>query len=310
MAGDVAKGLFSLPFILWAFAACCSGPLVDANRGSRPTPSATEAVAFLKGNRAPSTENRVSFPFPHQNAQLDSLSSTGGVNRPGEEEEMVPSSRRELSSHGSHQPSSATKASRHDIITNPVTTGPVTLPSTSPTPGIITVPSTNPVTVLPTTGPAVTVPSTTPLVYPMPAPATNPVTTPPITIPSTIPAPPGTVPITNPVTTYPFPPPSNVPFVPGTPPVPVSPAVAGQAWCVARSDAADAALQMALDYACGIGGADCSAIQQTGGCYNPNTVRDHASYAFNSYYQKNPSPTSCDFGGTATVVNTNPSKNG
>ncbi|THU72011.1 hypothetical protein C4D60_Mb04t07590 [Musa balbisiana] len=53
---------------------------------------------------------------------------------------------------------------------------------------------------------------------------------------------------------------------------------------------------------------DCSAIQQGGSCYNPDTVRDHASYAFNDYYQRNPIPTSCDFGGTAVVTNVDPSR--
>ncbi|MQL98575.1 hypothetical protein Taro_031289 [Colocasia esculenta] len=258
------------------------------------------------------------------------LPSRGGCEqrelRRGAEKRFL-SPRRELVGHGGSNgdhPRTEARATRHDMITNPVTTPPVTFPTTGPTPGIITVPASNPVTVLP--GPPVTIPSTTPVVNPMPFPATNPVTTP-ITVPATIPAPPppGVLPInpvttptlplppplTNPVTTYPFPPPSTIPFAPGigTVPVtvPVAPAVAGQTWCVAKIGALDAALQIALDYACGIGGADCLAIQQTGGCYNPNTLRDHASYAFNSYYQKNPSPLSCDFGGTAMLVNTNPS---
>jgi hypothetical protein len=76
---------------------------------------------------------------------------------------------------------------------------------------------------------------------------------------------------------------------------------------VASQSANPTALQVALDYACGYG-ADCSPIQQGGSCFNPDTVHDHASYAFNSYYQKNPAPTSCDFGGTATITNTDPSK--
>nr|CDM83470.1 unnamed protein product [Triticum aestivum] len=63
----------------------------------------------------------------------------------------------------------------------------------------------------------------------------------------------------------------------------------------------------ALDYACGYSGVDCSAIQTGGSCFNPDTIHDHASYAFNSYYQKNPLPTSCDFGGTATITTTDPS---
>lgn len=86
-----------------------------------------------------------------------------------------------------------------------------------------------------------------------------------------------------------------------------APAVPGQSWCVARGGLPEAVLQVGLDYACGIGGADCSTIQQGGSCYNPNSLENHASYAFNSYYQKNPVQTSCDFGGAAMVTNVNPS---
>ncbi|VAH77761.1 unnamed protein product [Triticum turgidum subsp. durum] len=77
------------------------------------------------------------------------------------------------------------------------------------------------------------------------------------------------------------------------------------AW--AAASASTSALQVALDYACGYSGVDCSAIQTGGSCFNPDTIHDHASYAFNSYYQKNPLPTSCDFGGTATITTTDPS---
>ncbi|CAN1228978.1 Glucan endo-1,3-beta-glucosidase 1, partial [Linum perenne] len=81
----------------------------------------------------------------------------------------------------------------------------------------------------------------------------------------------------------------------------------GASWCVASQGASTKALQVALDYACGYGGADCAGIQPAGSCYNPNTIREHASYAFNNYYQKNPLPTSCNFGGTAVITSTNPS---
>ncbi|KAK2634613.1 hypothetical protein Ddye_029405 [Dipteronia dyeriana] len=169
----------------------------------------------------------------------------------------------------------------HDAIPSPVTL-----------PTIVTVPATNPVTVTPTTNPA----ASTPL------PINNPPAAP-ITVPGG-----GQQPITNPVTTYPAPTTGNVPVV--APPAPTTnnaPAVPGQSWCVAKTGASETALQSALDYACGLGAADCSLIQQGGSCYNPPTLQNHASFAFNIYYQKNPSPTSCDFGGTATIVNINPS---
>ncbi|OAY55352.1 PLASMODESMATA CALLOSE-BINDING PROTEIN 3 [Manihot esculenta] len=78
-------------------------------------------------------------------------------------------------------------------------------------------------------------------------------------------------------------------------------------WCVARSDASNQALQTAIDYACSAG-ADCIPIQSNGLCFLPNTIQAHASYAFNSYFQRKAmAPGSCDFSGTATVAKTDPS---
>ncbi|KAK7359269.1 hypothetical protein VNO77_01222 [Canavalia gladiata] len=81
----------------------------------------------------------------------------------------------------------------------------------------------------------------------------------------------------------------------------------GASWCVARSDATTEALQTALDYACG-SGADCLSLQPDGLCFLPNTIQAHTSYAFNSYYQRRArAPGSCDFAGTATIAQSDPS---
>ena len=87
-----------------------------------------------------------------------------------------------------------------------------------------------------------------------------------------------------------------------------NPTTTSGAWCIANPSASQTALQVALDYACGYGGTDCSAFQPNRECWDPNTLVDHASYAFNDYCHKNPVPTSCVFGGAAQITNTDPSK--
>ncbi|KAL6498191.1 hypothetical protein OROGR_028588 [Orobanche gracilis] len=79
-------------------------------------------------------------------------------------------------------------------------------------------------------------------------------------------------------------------------------------WCVAKPSVPPETLQEALDYACGgEGGADCGAIREDGSCYYPDTIVAHASYAFNSYWQKNKrSGGTCGFGGTAMLINSDP----
>ncbi|KAI4384949.1 hypothetical protein MLD38_003032 [Melastoma candidum] len=87
----------------------------------------------------------------------------------------------------------------------------------------------------------------------------------------------------------------------------VSKSMTGQTWCVASSEAGKEKLQGGLDYACGEGGADCKPIQPRAACYEPNTVEAHASYAFNSYYQKKKRAVgSCYFGGAAYIVSQPP----
>ncbi|WVY97638.1 hypothetical protein V8G54_029789 [Vigna mungo] len=224
-----------------------------------------------------------------------------------EEEELFPVSRREMLSESHKRRSLDDTTSPTNVVfpTNPASSTPIITPPDTPT--IITVPATNPVTISPSNpaGVPVTVPSTTPVTFPptnpanTPVPVSNPATTtpvgipPPTTNPVTSPPSSGNVPVTNP---QPQPPPANT----------NAPVIQGQSWCVAKQGAPEASLQAALDYACGMGGSDCSQIQQGGNCYSPVTLQNHASFAFNSYYQKNPAPTSCDFGGTATLVNTNP----
>ncbi|KAL9456955.1 hypothetical protein AB3S75_006067 [Citrus x aurantiifolia] len=81
-----------------------------------------------------------------------------------------------------------------------------------------------------------------------------------------------------------------------------------QTFCVAKDGADKKMLQAALDWACGPGKVDCSALLQGQPCYEPDNVISHSTYAFNAYYQQMAkAPGTCDFKGVATITTTDPS---
>ncbi|XP_031116207.1 glucan endo-1,3-beta-glucosidase-like [Ipomoea triloba] len=78
-------------------------------------------------------------------------------------------------------------------------------------------------------------------------------------------------------------------------------------FCTPKAGATDAQLQANINYVCSQG-VDCRPIQPGGACFNPNTVRSHAAYIMNTFYQtKGRQPFQCDFSGTAAITSANPS---
>ncbi|KAK6918048.1 X8 domain [Dillenia turbinata] len=127
-----------------------------------------------------------------------------------------------------------------------------------------------------------------------------PMNSPPKYVPRPTPPKPASPKSPSPPLAYPYPPPSAQ-----APPY-RGPSFA--VWCVAKPTVPDKIIQEALDYACG-SGADCSPIEPSGSCFVPNTLLAHASYAFNSYWQKKKVVGgTCDFGGIAMLVSRDPSK--
>ncbi|XP_047974930.1 major pollen allergen Ole e 10-like [Salvia hispanica] len=101
---------------------------------------------------------------------------------------------------------------------------------------------------------------------------------------------------------------ASIPITSLAPPEGNTTFLAGTNWCVARPGVPQADLKIALDWACGLGKADCRAIQAGGPCFEPDTLLSHASYAFNIYYQQNGNNAiACHFGGTAFLTRHNPS---
>ncbi|XWS48597.1 hypothetical protein CRYUN_Cryun13aG0090200 [Craigia yunnanensis] len=78
--------------------------------------------------------------------------------------------------------------------------------------------------------------------------------------------------------------PNNPTPVPTAAPVNPTPRSKGKQWCLPKTGADENALQRNIDYVCGLG-LDCGPIQEDGVCFLPNTVRAHAAFAMNVFYQ-------------------------
>lgn len=93
----------------------------------------------------------------------------------------------------------------------------------------------------------------------------------------------------------------------GVPPIGPMPPVKGKQWCLPKAGADTDTLQRNIDYVCGLG-LNCGPIQEGGACFEPNTVRAHAAYAMNEYYQAmGMYGYDCDFEETGAITDVDPS---
>ncbi|KAL4575399.1 hypothetical protein LXL04_022242 [Taraxacum kok-saghyz] len=93
-------------------------------------------------------------------------------------------------------------------------------------------------------------------------------------------------------------------FGPGSKTIQRGPSV----WCVAKPHADERVVQGVLDFCCGPGGVDCREVYKNGGCFMPDKVHAHASYAMNAYYQMHGrNYWNCDFKGSGLVTFSDPS---
>ncbi|MCE3049513.1 hypothetical protein HAX54_045049, partial [Datura stramonium] len=84
-------------------------------------------------------------------------------------------------------------------------------------------------------------------------------------------------------------------------------ALMGRKFCMPKAEATDAQLQANLNWVCINQGVDCGPVQAGGPCYSPNTVRSHAAFVMNSYYQiKGRNDFNCDFLGSGVIVFADP----
>ncbi|KAH0677818.1 hypothetical protein KY285_025619 [Solanum tuberosum] len=91
-------------------------------------------------------------------------------------------------------------------------------------------------------------------------------------------------------------------------PLPKPADLMGRKFCRPKEDATDAQLQANLDWACTNQGVDCGPVQAGGPCFGPNTVRSHAAFVMNSYYQiKGKNDFNCDFLGSGVIDFADPS---
>ncbi|XLT02295.1 hypothetical protein HN51_051646 [Arachis hypogaea] len=84
--------------------------------------------------------------------------------------------------------------------------------------------------------------------------------------------------------------------------------ISNQTFCIAKEGADPKMLHAALDWTCGLGKVECSAMRQGQPFDEPDNVIAYSTYAFDSYYhKKGKTPDSCDFNGVATISTTDPS---
>ncbi|XP_059317702.1 major pollen allergen Ole e 10-like [Lycium ferocissimum] len=75
-----------------------------------------------------------------------------------------------------------------------------------------------------------------------------------------------------------------------------------------KVNATDAQLQANLNWACHNQGVNRGPVQVGGPCFSPNTVRSHAAFVMNSYYQiKGRDDFNCDFLGSGVIIFADPS---